>query len=173
MKVTPVVYYKKPGYPTGADMKSRPELLKKVPHRWSGNGVVLTALGMSLALCACAARGDMEPGGVKPGNTEPGVGEPEDTGAGGAGQDYRGKTEDGEAHKGLVAPVFIHGEGTGAYGCIAVTAPFFLSEAEAWEIIKSEAESYKGITFSLTSPPVLEDVKLPESRLFSGKTEKK
>ena len=77
MKVTPVVYYKKPGYPTGADMKSRPELLKKVPHRWSGNGVVLTALGMSLALCACAARGDMEPGGVKPGNTEPGVGEPE------------------------------------------------------------------------------------------------
>ena len=100
MKVTPVVYYKKPGYPTGADMKSRPKLLKKVPHRWSGNGVVLTALGMSLALCACAARGDTEPGGVKPGNTEPGVGEPEDTGAGGAGQDYRGKTEDGEAHKG-------------------------------------------------------------------------
>ncbi len=44
--------------------------------------------------------GDTEPGGVKPGNTEPGVGEPEDTGAGGAGQDYRGKTEDGEAHKG-------------------------------------------------------------------------
>ena len=159
MKVTPVVYYKKPGYPTGADMKSRPELLKKVPHRWSGNGVVLTALGMSLALCACAARGDTEPGGVKPGNTEPGVGEPEDTGAGGAGQDYRGKTEDGEAHKGLVAPVFIHGEGTGAYGCIAVTAPFFLSEEEAWEIIKSEAESYKGITFARNTPPVLEDVK--------------
>ena len=92
-------------------MKSRPELLKKVPHRWSGNGVVLTALGMSLALCACAARGDMEPGGVKPGNTEPGVGEPEDTGAGGAGQDYRGKTEDGEAHKGLVAPVSSTGRG--------------------------------------------------------------
>lgn len=124
MKVTPVVYYKKPGYPTGADMKSRPELLKKVPDRWSRNGVVLTALGMSLALCACAARGDAEPGGVKPGNTEPGVAEPEDTGAGGSGQDYGGKTEDGEAHKGLVAPVFIHGEGTGAYGCIAVTAPF-------------------------------------------------
>ena len=75
MKVTPVVYYKKPGYPTGADMKSRPELLKKVPDRWSRNGMVLTALGMSLALCACAARGDAEPGGVKPGNTEPGVGE--------------------------------------------------------------------------------------------------
>lgn len=65
MKVTPVVYYKKPGYPTGADMKSRPELLKKVPDRWSRNGMVLTALGMSLALCACAARGDAEPGGVK------------------------------------------------------------------------------------------------------------
>ena len=58
-----------------------------------------------------------------------------------------------------MAPVFIHGEGTGAYGCIAVTAPFFLSEEEAWEIIKSEAESYKGITFARNTPPVLEDVK--------------
>ena len=44
MKVTPVVYYKKPGYPTGADMKSRPELLKKVPDRWSRNGVVLSLI---------------------------------------------------------------------------------------------------------------------------------
>ena len=33
--------------------------------------------------------------------------------------------------------------------------------------------SYKGITFARNTPPVLEDVKLPESRLFSGKTEKK
>ena len=59
MKVTPVVYYKKPGYPTGADMKSRPELLKKVPDRWSRNGMVLTALGMSLA-CAHAQPGEMQ-----------------------------------------------------------------------------------------------------------------
>ncbi len=38
MKVTPVVYYKKPGYPTGAVMKSRPELLKKC--RTDGLGTV-------------------------------------------------------------------------------------------------------------------------------------
>lgn len=29
MKVKPVVCYKKPGYPTGADIQSCPELLKK------------------------------------------------------------------------------------------------------------------------------------------------
>ena len=31
MKVTPVVYYKKTGYPAGADIQSCPELLKRVP----------------------------------------------------------------------------------------------------------------------------------------------
>lgn len=55
---------------------------------------------------------------------------------------------------------------------LAVDRAIFPVRGGAWEIIKSEAESYKGITFSRNTPPVLEDVKLPESRLFSGKTEK-
>lgn len=202
MKVKPVVYYRKPGYPTGADIQSCPGLLKCVPDRWAKNGVVLTALGMSLALCACGARGDVEPGTAVQGDAEPGTAvqgdeEPGGTAQGGLNQagrsgsgtagdnvsregreqggqgDTGGQTEDRAAGNGLVAPVFIHGAGTGAYGCIAVTAPFFLSEEEAYEIIKSEAERYGDIAFTRKSPPVLEDVKLPESRLYSGAAEKK
>lgn len=47
------------------------------------------------------------------------------------------------------------------------------TEEEAYEIIKSEAESYGGIAFARESPPVLEDVKLPESRLFNGQSAKR
>lgn len=171
MKVKPVVYYKKPGYPTGADIQTCPGLLKRVPDRWAKNGVVLTALGMSLALCACVARGEVEPEGVELGDAGQGAAKPEAAARGGLSP--AGQTEDRTAGNGLVAPVFIHGAGTGAYGCVAVTAPFFLSEEEAYEIIKSEAECYGGIAFTRKSPPVLEDVKLPESRLYSGVTASK
>ena len=34
-----------------------------------------------------------------------------------------------------VAPVFIHGEGRGALGCVVVSPPVFLSEAEALEVL--------------------------------------
>lgn len=176
MKVKPVVYYRKPGYPTGADIQSCPGLLKCVPDRWAKNGVVLTALGMSLALCACGARGDVEPGTAVQGDAEPGTAVQGDTEPGGTAQgglNQAGRSGSGTAGNGLVAPVFTHGAGTGAYGCIAVTAPFFLSEEEAYEIIKSEAERYGDIAFTRKSPPVLEDVKLPESRLYSGAAEKK
>lgn len=175
MKVKPVVCYKKPGYPTGAVIESCPELLKRVPDRWSKNGVVLTALGMSLALCACAAKGDTEPEGA--GRTQGGTGDAHGNITAGAEErtegSIEGNTDGSTKGNGQVAPVFIHGEGTGAYGCVAVTAPFFLSEEEAYEIIKSEAESYGGIEFDRDSPPVLEDVKIPESRLFDGQSAKK
>ena len=35
-------------------------------------------------------------------------------------------------------PFFEHGEGIGAYGCVSVAAPIFLSEDDAFEIIKDE-----------------------------------
>jgi hypothetical protein len=38
----------------------------------------------------------------------------------------------------LVAPVFQHGEGRGAVGCMAITAPSFMSEADALQTIQEE-----------------------------------
>src|ERR1035438_3198523 len=38
-----------------------------------------------------------------------------------------------------VAPLFIHGEGRGAFGCVATNPPIFLSEDEAKQVIREEA----------------------------------
>lgn len=48
-----------------------------------------------------------------------------------------------------VAPIFVHGGGVGGYGCVAVAAPLYLTEAEARSIIADEAKR-AGINF--TSP---------------------
>jgi len=38
----------------------------------------------------------------------------------------------------VVAPIFAHGEGRGATGCIVVSPPVFLSEEEALQVVKEE-----------------------------------
>ena len=45
-----------------------------------------------------------------------------------------------------VAPIFEHGAGRGAYGCVSVNPPLFLSEQDAMEVINEEAKSV-GIQF--------------------------
>ena len=39
-----------------------------------------------------------------------------------------------------VAPIFYHGEGTGALGCVVMTPPKFLGEQEALALIRAQAE---------------------------------
>jgi len=45
-----------------------------------------------------------------------------------------------------IAPIFHHGEGRGAFGCISVIAPVFLTEDEARQVITEEA-SAAGVHF--------------------------
>ena len=57
-----------------------------------------------------------------------------------------------ESKKNLnVAPIFIHGEGTGGIGCMSVAPPSFLSEQEALAIIINMAEA-AGINFNAAPP---------------------
>jgi hypothetical protein len=53
----------------------------------------------------------------------------------------------------VVAPIFEHGEGRGATGCVVVTFPVFLSEEEAMQVIREELAEH-GI--DLTRGPDLE-----------------
>ena len=46
-----------------------------------------------------------------------------------------------------VAPIFEHGSGQGAFGCVAVSPPVFLTEAEAREVIEEEARK-AGVDFA-------------------------
>jgi hypothetical protein len=45
-----------------------------------------------------------------------------------------------------VAPLFVHGDGRGAFGCVAVNPPVFLSEEEAKQVIREEAQK-AGLSF--------------------------
>jgi hypothetical protein len=58
-----------------------------------------------------------------------------------------------------VAPIFLHGDGRGSLGCIAVNPPVFLSEAEARTIIVEEAKR-AGIGFTADGR-VLEGIAVP------------
>jgi hypothetical protein len=62
----------------------------------------------------------------------------------------------------VVAPIFEHGEGRGATGCVVVTFPVFLSEEEAMQVIREELAEH-GI--ELTSAPDLKGLTvMPRTR---------
>lgn len=131
MKVKPMRYYMPPGYPQKEAFLANPDGMGQIPVRWSKNGVVMTALGMTLVLSACSSSG---------------------------------------ADGGMVAPLFIHGEGSGSFGCVAVTSPYFFSEEEAFEIIRSEAEEYGSLAFDGEESSTLENVKIPQTSLMDSGT---
>lgn len=58
-----------------------------------------------------------------------------------------------------VAPIFVHGDGIGSFGCRVISPPVFLSEDEAVEVIRNEAKR-AGITFA-KSGKILSKVELP------------
>ena len=58
-----------------------------------------------------------------------------------------------------VAPLFVHGEGTGTVGCMSVVAVHFLSEEDALQIITDEFAKH-GLT-AIESSRVLYNIQLP------------
>ena len=62
-------------------------------------------------------------------------------------------SEKSEAPGSRIAPVFVHGDGLGCYGCIAINPPVFLSEAEAREVVIEEAKR-AGIHFVVGGPAI-------------------
>ncbi len=66
-----------------------------------------------------------------------------------------------------VAPLFLHGEGLGAFGCVMVAPPAFLSEDEALSVINGVAKGY-GLTFSKQGAPVLDGVLQPVTNIYES-----
>jgi hypothetical protein len=62
-----------------------------------------------------------------------------------------GAQERANAPASRVAPLFIHGEGRGGFGCIVVNPPVFLSEDEALQVIRDESGK-AGLKFSAAGP---------------------
>jgi hypothetical protein len=65
-------------------------------------------------------------------------------------------------------PLFVHGEGTGAIGCVSVNAPQFLTEEEAKEIIKAELHA-AGI--GLTDGYEIENAHLPAAETLQNEVD--
>ena len=64
-----------------------------------------------------------------------------------------GAQEQANAPASRVAPLFVHGEGRGAAGCVMVNPPVFLSEDEALQVIRHEAKK-AGLDFTAEAPTV-------------------
>jgi hypothetical protein len=114
MKSKPVRKYADPKYPTRLEIASRPALLHRhQPPAWRKWPELTGAAGLFLlADTARLSAADSSPkGGPNPTQTNAVA---------------------------IVAPIFVHGEGRGATGCIVMAPPVFLSEEEALQVIREE-----------------------------------
>ena len=62
----------------------------------------------------------------------------------------------------IVAPIFVHGEGRGAVGCVVVNPPVFLSEQDAMQVIREELKK-AGVVLSDNKVP-LHGISIPQHR---------
>lgn len=131
MKLESVKTYSLPAYPTQDDVNSNPLLLKSEPARqnplWDYG--LSTALIIALQLSGCD-----NPGAAPVKQTTQSIQQVE------ADQLTTASTATSypSQKNPLVAPVFLHGEGRGATGCVVIAPPVFLSEEDAITIIKEE-----------------------------------
>jgi hypothetical protein len=124
----------RPGYPTRREVRLDPRLLaENLPSAWRGNARLVQAAAALLALQAAGCGVEREPGG-----------EPERSAVVGEAPDARSAAPVTAAR---VAPVFLHGDGRGATGCVVMNPPLFLSEEEALQIIVEELGRH-GVEFA-------------------------
>jgi len=141
MKSKPVRKYSQPKYPTRLEIAARPALLHRhQPPSWRKWPELTGAAG--LFLLADATR---LPAADSPPNA----------------------SQNPAAAKAVavVAPIFEHGKGRGATGCIVMSPPVFLSEEEALQVIREEMAA-KGLELATNQTAVagvtLADWSLPK-----------
>jgi hypothetical protein len=108
MNTRPVKRYRQPSYPTRLEVLSKPELLER--HLPPGWRAIPEMAG-TVALFL-AVNSTVHAADKKPAASLGSLA--------------------------VVAPIFEHGDGRGAVGCIVVSPPVFLSEEEAWQVIDEE-----------------------------------
>ena len=141
MKIRSLSNYKLPSYPTREMYVLQPMLLNDCsPPSWGKKAMVAGAL-MAFVMAGCARR-DVA---VNPIKAETGqvrtvesasAKEKEKTNSLQQAKEKNQKTA--QKQKVKIAPVFVHGDGTGGVGCVAMSPPVFISEADAKRIIEDE-----------------------------------
>jgi len=135
MKIKPLKSYKTPAYPTIQESAQDARLLQNLPRRWGRCNPLATLLGTGLMIqFASSARGDeaMPDAVANIQALPPKEGE----------QDAAQKIARAIPAT-RVAPILqeaLANDGRGSFGCVAVSAPVFLSENEALDLIQAELE---------------------------------
>ena len=159
MEIKPVKNIEEPKYPLKDEVAA--EVLKNsAPKRWASSGAAKAALAAltAAALAGCTpqiptAGVPLPPSAV----TESSFPTPEISVFAGA-----------PAIAAIrVAPLFEHGAGRGAFGCVMVTPPAFISEAEALAVINEIAKGY-GLKFSDAGKARFSNVLRPATELSSS-----
>jgi len=154
MEIKSVNNSRQPNYPTIELFVKHPELLaRNIPSSWFKNQFVATSFAAFL-LSSC---------GTNTAQTNEAVEMIDTLGI----KNPAGTSQEKKADNDIVtnvAPIFAHGEGRGATGCVVMSPPVFISEDEARKII-FDALSKRGIIFDtigypeikFTAPPIAND----------------
>ena len=136
MKIKPVTAEQKPNYPDKYNDEIKRILTSSKPARWVGTplvGVLSAAVALGLGGCVGEQYGspgvDPPEGGLPIVISTPSITEHVLMGDVPAPSFYQ--------FQGTYIPLFAFGEGTGGIGCVAISAPVFLSEEEAFEVISA------------------------------------
>lgn len=165
MDIKPVKTTDKPKYPL-KDEISVGTLKSSVPVRWTHSAAAKAALGALAAMTLVGCVPEMQTAGVP---VAPSI----------TSENNYNLTEtpivDGTPmgkfmiEKINVAPLFLHGEGRGAFGCVMVAPPVFLSEDDALAVINETAKEY-GLKFTAGDGPEFTGVTQPVTSLYGEET---
>jgi hypothetical protein len=132
MKTKPLLNYKTPNYPQIEVVFTEPDILiKNMPESWQANKLIVSAM-LSFSLAACKGQSSDIGNTVK--TEQVSIMNKSDV------------TVNGKIDTSKIAPIFVHGEGVGASGCVMIAPPVYLSEADAMNIIFEELNK-EGLTF--------------------------
>lgn len=156
MEIRPVGGKQSPNYPRREDVS--PESLKaQPPQRWAANKAALIALGTlaTVTLAGCMPFGGAPLTSDITTEETAGIAIPTET-------PIEETLAMGEPLMATIpiAPLFVHGNGMGAYGCQMVAPPVFLSEDEALSVVNEVAKDY-GLVFSVNANAEFMDVLEP------------
>lgn len=141
MKLKPQKKYRAPDYPTQELYINKPHLMKEnTPAIWKANKTVAGAL------LAFVMAGQTQAQSGQPDQDKTSVLTKSDNQSNASSDQQVEKQNREEQVK--IAPIFYHGDGIGATGCIAMSPPVFMTEEEAQRVILDEFNKI-GIDFIL------------------------
>jgi len=162
MTVKPLKTYKPPAYPTIAEAKQDARLLERLPRRWGKNKTLATLFGTGLMIHVAGCNKDTPKGDgnlLFPAHAEDA-----------AGQRPAVKKVVRALPATRVAPMLeeaLANDGRGGFGCIAISAPVFLSEQEALDLIRAELEK---AGLKLQETVSVDGLQIPKGRSFTKGT---